>query len=453
MLIRFFVNNVYSFGEEKEFNMLPGPKRNTEKTRLKEHVYKLSDEVGVLKLASIYGANAAGKSNFVKALFMLQGIVVGEQLFPGQTETRFKFADTTTPQTLGVEFFQDGTAYYYAVEITGNSIATEELYQSGLGVHDDALIFERKTNEKGLTSIRFFKDFEKSKENILLKKVIENNLTKPNQPIFKLLTTLNNPSLISVVKAFAWFDNALTIISPDMKPTVLPHMVDVDANYHKFAQDMMCAFHVGITGLSVDKKTLHEFCRDDNLEKQLIVKLENTHGKMLVKNIGKQNVAIVKENNDIFVKQIKLQHLGKNSQTVSFDLNDESDGTVRLLDFVPVFKRSFSDKKVYIIDEVERSIHPLLIKELVSKFSKDHQTQGQLIFTTHEANLLDQEIFRQDEIWFTEKNSDACTDMYPLSDFKEHGTIDIRKGYLTGRYGSIPFLGNLHDLNWHAYDK
>jgi hypothetical protein len=111
-----------------------------------------------------------------------------------------------------------------------------------------------------------------------------------------------------------------------------------------------------------------------------------------------------------------------------------------------------SERKVFLIDEIERSIHPLLIKELVRKFSDDHASQGQLIFTTHESNLLDQELFRQDEIWFAEKNSDGETDLYSLSDFKEHKTLDIRKGYLSGRYGSIPFLGNLKDLNWHEYD-
>ncbi|MCD8264035.1 MAG: hypothetical protein LUD02_07645, partial [Tannerellaceae bacterium] len=94
----------------------------------------------------------------------------------------------------------------------------------------------------------------------------------------------------------------------------------------------------------------------------------------------------------------------------------------------------------------------ILIKELIRKFSLDKETKGQLIFTTHESNLMDQEIFRQDEIWFAEKDINGSTDIYSLSDFKEHSTIDIRKGYLTGRYGSIPFLGNLQDLNWHTYD-
>ena len=78
-------------------------------------------------------------------------------------------------------------------------------------------------------------------------------------------------------------------------------------------------------------------------------------------------------------------------------------------------------------------------------------TQGQLIFSTHESNLLDQDIFRPDEIWFAEKNKEGATEVYALSEFKEHHTIDIRKGYLNGRYGGIPFLGNLKDLNWEKY--
>jgi len=123
-----------------------------------------------------------------------------------------------------------------------------------------------------------------------------------------------------------------------------------------------------------------------------------------------------------------------------------------LLDFVSHFYDIIFEGKTIIIDEIEKSLHPLIIKELIRKFSHEKNTNGQLIFTTHESNLLDQDIFRQDEIWFAEKDKDGCTDLYSLSDYKEHNTIDIRKGYLMGRYGAIPFLGNLKDLNWHAYD-
>jgi AAA15 family ATPase/GTPase len=123
------------------------------------------------------------------------------------------------------------------------------------------------------------------------------------------------------------------------------------------------------------------------------------------------------------------------------------------MEYLPALFYAVSRRKTYFIDEIERSIHPLLIKELIKKFSLDKDTMGQLIFSTHESNLLDQDIFRPDEIWFAEKNKEGATELYALSEFKEHHTIDIRKGYLNGRYGGIPFLGNLKDLNWEKYAK
>ena len=163
-------------------------------------------------------------------------------------------------------------------------------------------------------------------------------------------------------------------------------------------------------------------------------------------------IIVVEEDGEVFVKQLKTEHQAGETNIVDFDIEEESDGTIRLLDFVPAFRDLVGEEKVFIIDEIERSIHPLLIKELVKKFSVDSKTKGQLIFSTHESNLLDQNLFRQDEIWFVEKDKSGKTDLYPLSDFKIHNTIDIRKGYLAGRYGSIPFLANLKDINWHIND-
>ena len=161
---------------------------------------------------------------------------------------------------------------------------------------------------------------------------------------------------------------------------------------------------------------------------------------------------MVKEGDEVFAKRLLLEHRGEDGLHYEFRLEEESDGTLRLLDFIPAFQEVTFEQKVLVIDELERSIHPLMAKELVNKFSQDAETKGQLIFTTHESNLLDQSIFRQDEIWFAEKDKTGSTDLYSLSDFKEHNTTDIRKGYLNGRYGAVPFLANLQDLNWHAYD-
>jgi hypothetical protein len=102
----------------------------------------------------------------------------------------------------------------------------------------------------------------------------------------------------------------------------------------------------------------------------------------------------------------------------------------------------------YVVDEIERSIHPIMIKDIIRKLSESETAKGQLIFTTHESGLLDQSIFRPDEIWFAQKDAEQATQLYPLSDYNIHKTANIENGYLNGRYGGIPFLSNLKDLHW-----
>jgi AAA15 family ATPase/GTPase len=119
---------------------------------------------------------------------------------------------------------------------------------------------------------------------------------------------------------------------------------------------------------------------------------------------------------------------------------------------MPALAGIVNNEEVYLIDEIERSIHPIIIKEIISKISLDTSAKGQLIFTTHESCLLDQEILRPDEIWFAQKDVNGASKLYSLSDFNIHNTANIENGYLNGRYGGIPFLSNLQDLNWHKYE-
>jgi AAA15 family ATPase/GTPase len=452
MLIRLVVNNITSFGAEREFNMLPMPRLRT----LKEHKYNI-DNFDILKMASIYGANGSGKSNLVKSIYLLQQLVTEDQTSNRFAELEFKFKgnDLQIPQVLVVEFFQDNKAFIYGIEILNNIIITEELYLSGLDKGDSQLIFERKTDVNTKKTIITSPLLEKDKESQVLKSVIEKSLCKHNKTILKLLTTLENEHLDDVNIALDWFENTLEIVTPDAKPQALAHTIDTDANFKDYANDMMKSFHIGISDIVSDKKTIKEFFGEDDIDKlnKFIDKLDESPKKIisLMGNNGDE-IIITKEEKEYYVKKLQIEHTGLNNKKAMFNLEEESDGTVRLLDLAPAFQDIVHKQKVYIIDEIERSIHPLLIKELIKKFSEDNKTNGQLIFTTHESNLLDQNIFRQDEIWFAEKDKNGSTDLYSLSDFKEHNTIDIRKGYLSGRYGSIPFLANLKDLNWHQYD-
>lgn len=455
MLIRFVTSNFYSFGLEKEFNMLPSPRYR----RLGHHKYDICSGFNVLKLSCIYGSNGAGKSNLIKSIAFLQNLVLKEELPVRMEQTKFKFRSISKndAQVLAIEFLQDNIPFLYAIEIENGIIKTEELYISGLGKKADELIFERKTDNNKKTQIKFLKAFENDKESQVLKRVIEKNLAKPNRTILKLLTTLDNEFLTKIITAFEWFDNSLQILTPNSHPSAMAQRIDNNLEFKKFAQDTMCAFNIGIKSLSSEKKTLHAFFGEDNLEEIDTIKREFDESPDTIFGLRSKKgdeLIFVKDDEDeqIYVKQLKLEHEISNGESAIFNLEEESDGTIRLLEFMPAFKEVISERKVFIIDEFERSIHPLLIKELLSKFSLDENTNGQLIFSTHESNLLDQNIFRQDEIWFAQKDKKGCTDLYSLSDFKEHNTIDIRKGYLTGRYGSIPFLANLHDLNWHQYE-
>ena len=451
MLIRFVVENVFSFGERKEFNMIPRPRLNT----LNHHKYKVCG-IDLLKMTSVYGANAAGKSNLVKAIELLQDIVVEEKLPLNIKDLQFKFQYLSDPKPilLAIEFIHEDIPFLYAIEIVGERISTEELYISGIGKKDDQLLFERKADSENEITIKFDTELEKNPEIKPFRDVLVKSFVKPNKSILKLMSENGESYLPQVKKAFDWFDEILQIVTPYSYMRGLAQRIDVNPNLKQYAEETLCSLNIGIKKISSQKQSLKEiFGEELNSElKEIVEKIENNPKNMAgLRTKRGDEIVILKEDGEIVVKQLQIEHEGKDKISAQFDLDEESDGTIRLLDFVPAFRDITKKQKIYIIDEIERSIHPLLIKELVSKFSKDEQTNGQLIFTPHESNLLDQDIFRQDEIWFAEKDETGSTDLYSLSDFKEHKTIDIRKGYLNGRYGSIPFLANLKDLNWHVH--
>ena len=453
MLIRFIIENVLSFGEKKEFTTICS---NNHIKTLKHHKYNF-EELNLLKLSSIYGANGAGKSNLIKAVALFQDFVVNQKMSYELKQSAFKFNPKTIPQGLAIEFIEQDTPFYYGIEFIDDIIVSEELYISGLGNKDDKLIFHRTTDKNKNIEIKFLDAFENDEKSQILKSVlIDDKFIKHNETILKILANRENKFLQDIKKVYNWFESTLQIITPESGPSALAHRIEKDVKFGNYVEDIVCSFNLGISSLQTEKIDIHEFFGKDNpddLERMLeLVDLSPNNAVGARKEIKGPETIFIKEGDKVWAKTLKLEHKGKTSKNLLFELDEESDGTIRLLELAPAFYELLNQNRVFLIDEIERSIHSLLIKELVKKFSLDENTKGQLIFTTHESNLLDQEIFRQDEIWFVEKDDTGSTDLYSLSDFKEHKTIDIQKGYLNGRYGSIPFLGNLKDLNWHNYD-
>jgi len=377
MIIRLVIENLFSFGERKEFTTIPNKRLKT----LEHHKYEYNG-FPILKTSSIYGANGAGKSNLIKSLELFQKLVVREKIPFRLRDSTFKFHDNprAEDQILAIEFLQDQKAFYYGMVINNDIIRTEELYLSGLGKEKDRLIFERKTNEQEQTEINFHKKFEEDDKSQILKSVLIEDFVKPNETILKLLANRDNRFLTDVKLAYTWFADTLQIITPDAKPNALAHKIDVDHTFKTYAKELMRSFNIGITELTTDKKKFKDVVGEEGINEfeELITEVVDSPKQMIGLSSNKGNqLIIVKENEDFWMKALKVGHVGRSNKSVLFELEEESDGTIRLLDFLPAFKDIISNEKVIIIDEIERSVHPLLIKELIQKFSLDDQTDAE----------------------------------------------------------------------------
>lgn len=431
--------------------MLPG-----RFNRLPHHIIK-TGEIELLKLNALYGANGAGKSNLIHALDILRDFLIdGEMPIELITET-FKFDKESNSKDvyIGVEFINENIPYYYGLTINQGIIIEEELQISGLGKKDDQILFLRtdKIGEKEV-EIVFSEEVQKDPEASLFPTFLKNEILERNKPVLFYMKNRQNKVFEVFKRALEWFEKGLELISPGSRPGGMVLHLEKNKSFYEFAIDIMRSFNTGVIDIHIDTIPIDEFFGEDNKQEaeRITADLRAKSGKAKLLRNQYEDVAFVLEDNKPVAKRILFSHNEENGNAL-FQLSEESDGTRRLLEYLPALFSAVSNCKTYFVDEIERSIHPLLIKELIKKFSHHSETKGQLIFSTHESYLLDQEIFRPDEIWFAEKNKQGATELYALSEFKEHHTINIRKGYLNGRYGGIPFLGNLKDLNWEKYAK
>lgn len=403
----------------------------------------------------MYGANGAGKSNLIKAIEALKDFIMEDEIPLALITQSFKFDPESKKKDiyLGIEFSMGGVPYYYGITIKEGIVVEEELQISGLGKRKDHVLFLRTddVNENKL-EISFHEDLLKDASDASLPGFLKRNVIQRNKLVLSYFKTNPSLNLLPIFVAYHWFKSDLYIISPFTKPTRQALRFEKDKDFIAFATHTMQAFKTGVLEIKVESIPVEQYFGVDNWDKaeKITADLKANPERFSGTLTPIEEVLFVLEDGVAKAKRLVFLHEedeGKNT----FYADEESDGTRRLVDYLPPLYSAIRESKVYIIDEIERSIHPLLIKEMISKFSADEQTKGQMIFSTHESTLLDQDIFRQDEIWFAEKKADGATELYPLSEFKEHATIDIRKGYLNGRYGAIPFLANLKDLNWEQY--
>ncbi|RZJ35833.1 MAG: ATP-binding protein [Chryseobacterium sp.] len=448
MLIRLILKNIYSFKEETEFNLFPNKSQ-----RLSHH--KLNrNGIDFLRMSAIYGANGSGKSNMIKAVAKLEQFVSDGKVAETIDDMRFKLSkpNKSQPISIGVEFLANEKFYYYSLTFDTGVILNEYLAESKKD--QDVLILER-SNIDGTQSINFHEGYTDDPKNKLFLEILGEKLLQRDELLLSFLYEKYKDEHQDVSAAYDWFDKTLVVISPDSIPGALPHILDKHNGLMEFANGFLPTLNTGINKLNVKKESLDDFVKGK--QSKGIKDLIDNHRKnpnaisILSHNETGEELAVANDNGDISVKRLTASHLDDEGEAVEFGISMESDGTKRLIEYIPAINSIINHERVYLIDEIERSIHPKTIKEIISKISLDENAKGQLIFTTHESCLLDQDILRPDEIWFAQKSLDGASKLYPLSDFNIHHTANIENGYLNGRFGGIPFLSNLQDLNWHKY--
>ncbi len=428
MLIRFTVANFRSFYQETALSMYP--------SKVQAHTQQVLNtgcDIQVLQAALLYGANASGKSNLIKAMhFARQLIVQGTRPKQRIAVEPFKLdsAAHQQPSRFEFEFIVDGCAYAYGFSVDSQRVQEEWLYQRVSA--GEKMLFERTTDSANTTRIQFdnLSLLNAKKDEAFLNFVARS--TRPNQ-LFLHQAIEENVSYFEAM--FSWFDKGLVIIFPESKISGMQILLQHDADFKTAITDFLKSMHTGI-----DNICLNLVEEPDNFLSELLPSIiENLTPNTLASFSLPTGhyLARLNETNQPEVYALSTTRLSASGETISFNLFEESDGTRRLFDLFPIVHAD--NNTVFVIDELERSLHPNLVYQFI-EYVLQKQATRQLIVSTHEATLLDLALLRRDEIWFVEKHPAGHSTLYSLEEFKIRKDLDIQKGYLQGRFGAVPIL-------------
>lgn len=446
MIVSFSVSNFRSFASEETLSLVASNRLSGSHD---DHTVPIPDsEEKVLRAAVIYGANGAGKSNLFKALRYLKSVALG----PRKTVERQPFRFTASPDgssSFDLQFIAGGKLYRFGLKANDSRIIEEWLFQVVKG--QQRLLYERTTDENGRVAI----DAEGLKGAGDKVQALATVGGPQNQSFLATVNaTLNVGDFEGELsQVLGWFGGGLTLVGPDESFGALGHLLNQDPGFRSFAGAFLESAATGVDRLEVLKKEIS----NDEIRGLLPDGVAPWALRDLAE--GEEGVSrVVVGGNELFVErkrgktsfhQISIQsaHEHEPGRVVRLDLAEESDGTRRLLNLIPALHDQRAAPAVYFIDEIDRSLHPILVRKFLEYFLKSSDGRfRQILATTHESNLLDQDLLRRDEIWFAEKDPAEATRLYSLVDFKIRTDPEIRKHYLQGRFGAVPFLGDLENL-------
>lgn len=415
MLVQFTVENFLSIRDKVYLSLEPSKDSEHPENLITKGDYKAVNSV------AIYGANASGKSSLFKAitvaLIMIRNsnnVQITDKL--PMTPFKFDFESRNKPTPFEFTFIaKDGRKYIYGFSATTEKIVEEYLYC--YNTSKPTLLFDLNENEKP----KFNRAYK-----VKLEAAYQMNTA--NKLFLATATTWN----VECTKSpFEWLAESIDTFTDVMElggVAFEKYRIDENRKYIEFTKNLLKKADINISSIEVDAK---EVVGGPALPFQIVVQ-----GKIIPPNEGKHYDV------EITTGHTVVDENGEKTE-FSLTLQEESIGTQLLFFYGPLLKDAFEKGKTIVLDEIDKSMHPSLVKFIMNLFRDPdvNKNGAQLIVTTHETGILSLEMFRRDQIYFTEKDSKSgVTDLYSLDEFSVRKTENIEKGYLMGRYGAIPFL-------------
>lgn len=406
MIIEFSVANFLSFKDKVTFSMLANSSDG-----LNDNYIEVNNRK-ILKTSAIYGANASGKTNLFKILTIVISMLRNSNYINVNSKlpiVPFNFDKDMAKKSseFEIRFIASGVRYVYGFIADTTNVYEEYLYYYPNG--RETKIFDR-TN------------------------INEYSFPQGDERRLKDIATKNTPNKFFIATATNW----------NYKKTEIPYRF-LTEDIRTF-NNLAALRDVSLREYLKDSKELKDFALEFLKKADFNIK----DYKVLETDVPEDVLAAIPD----FIKigmnipqkpktfNAVFKHTG-NDLELSYE--EESMGTQIVFCFIPFIMDALNNKKVVIVDELDKSLHPYLVEMIVGMFNDPdiNKSGAQLIFNTHDTNLLKLNILRRDQIWFTEKDdSNGISDLYPLSDFSVRKTENVEKGYMLGRYGAVPFIKN-----------
>ena len=441
MLVQFIVDNYLSFGTRQEFSMFAG------KSRTYQERVKIVNNKGILKFAALFGTNASGKSNFTKAMSCMDS-AVEEGTIPsgnGNKYCRTVESNRDRPSYFEVILLDEGVFYSYGFEVLLSKGCFTSEWLVKLGPNGEEYpVFVRdllgnKTEIGGQFSaattnrLKMYAEDMQGDSSALFLSAMNTNKTA----LYK-----DFPELVVLQIIYRWFTEKFIASGPNVPVTsgstylIDKKLKEVSALLQSFDTDIVEIVHDLVLPGEISPCIQKQINLFEERSNKLFQKEKPPKNLSLLVRDNHNFVSISKEinNKDLQVKKIFFRH----SDGQSFFIDEESDGTIRIMDLAEILLTT--ESRVFIVDELDRCLHPQVTYEFVRKFL-DHAAENdiQLLVTSHESRLLDFDLLRRDEIWFVEKRKGESR-LYSLEEFNERNDRKIDRAYLDGRYGGVPIF-------------